>query len=217
MTAGLRHEIPGPIGPLEALLDEPAGMARAACVLAHPHPQYGGSMQTKAVYHVSKALASIGVACLRFNFRGVGRSRGTFDGGPGELDDYRAALDYVAARYPDRHLWAAGVSFGSWVAWNVGLDDRRVTVLLGVGVPVSHFDFSPVNDSSQAKFLIHGERDEIVPLRDIRKFYSGLKEPKDIAVIDGADHVFDGKLSELGETVEDLLRDLEFGTGNLEL
>ena len=207
MAAALRHEIVSTAGTLEALLDAPSGDARAACVLAHPHPQYGGSMQSKSVYHASKTLATIGVASLRFNFRGVGSSRGTFDGGPGELADYRAALEYASARYPDLPLWAAGVSFGAWVAWNIGLDDRRVTSLLGIGVPVSRFDFAPVNYSSKAKFLIHGERDEIVSVRDIRKFYSGLSEPKEIAVVDGADHLFDGKHSELGATIDDLLRD----------
>jgi alpha/beta superfamily hydrolase len=74
---------------------------------------------------------------------------------------------------------------------------------------VNRFDFSPVSESSKAKFLIHGERDELVPVRDIRKFYSGLKEPRELAVIDGADHFFDGKTSELADTVDDLLRDWE--------
>jgi uncharacterized protein len=207
MPGVLRREIAGPAGPLEALLDEPWAEPRAACVLAHPHPQYGGSMQTRAVYQVAKSLVGIGVACLRFNFRGVGRSRGVPGGGPGELRDYAAALDYVAAKFPDVRLWAGGVSFGSWVAWNVGLEDRRVTLLLGIGLPVNRFDFSPVNKTTKAKFLIHGERDDLVTVRDIRKFYSGLREPRELAVIDGADHLFDGKTLELGETVDDLLRD----------
>src|SRR5262245_22308070 len=100
MSVVLQREIPGPVGPLEALLDEPAGAPRAACVLAHPHPLHGGTMQAKAVYHASKALAGIGVASLRFNFRGVGRSGGTHSGGSGEMKDYDAALRYVADRYP---------------------------------------------------------------------------------------------------------------------
>ena len=91
---------PGPAGPLEALLDLPAGAPRAVAVFGHPHPLHGGTMHTKAVYQAAKALTRIGVAALRFNFRGVGRSAGTFDAGPGEKDDFRAALDFAAERYP---------------------------------------------------------------------------------------------------------------------
>ena len=98
MTEPLR-EIAGPAGPLETLLDLPAGEPRAVAVFGHPHPLHGGTMHTKVVYQSSKALARIGVAVLRFNFRGVGRSAGTHDGGPGEMDDYRAALDFMAERY----------------------------------------------------------------------------------------------------------------------
>ena len=208
------REIRGPVGPLEAILDEPVlvGAARetavrAACVFSHAHPLYRGTMHMKAVYQASKALARIRVPSLRFNFRGVGSSRGTHDGGPGEMDDYRAALDYMAARYPGVPLWAAGFSFGSWVAWNVGLDDPRVPVLIGIGLPVNRFDFSPVTNSPKAKFLIHGELDELISVREIRRFYAELAEPKELAVIDGADHLFDGKTSEVGEAVEDLLKD----------
>lgn len=203
------REIAGPAGPLEALLEEPKSAPRAACVFSHPHPLYGGTMHTKAVYQSAKALARIGTATLRFNFRGAGASAGSHDGGPGEIDDYRAALDFVAARYPGLPLWAAGFSFGSWVAWNVALDDDRVRVLLGLGLPVNRFDFSPVKDSAKAKFLIHGELDELVSVRAIRKFYSELLEPKELVVIDGAGHLFDGKTSEVGEAVEDLLKDFE--------
>ena len=205
-TAQLR-EIPGPVGALEVLLEEPRGTPRAACVFAHPHPLYGGTMHTKAVYQATKALARAGVATLRFNFRGVGRSQGKHDGGPGEMNDYRAALEYLEAQYKGLTLWAAGFSFGAWIAWNIGLDDPRVPLLLGIGLPVNRFDFSPVKDSGKAKFLIHGERDDLVPVRDIRKFYAELSEPKELVVIDGADHLFDGKTSELGEAVEDLLAD----------
>jgi uncharacterized protein len=201
------REIAGPIGPLEALLDLPTGEPRAACVFAHPHPLHGGTMHTKAVYQAAKALARSGVAVLRFNFRGVGRSAGTHDGGPGEMDDYRAGLDFMAARYPGLPLWAAGFSFGSWIAWSVALDDVRVPLMLGIGLPVNRFDFSPVAPTTKAKFLIHGELDELIPLKDVRRFYSDLLEPKELVVIDGADHLFDGKTSLVGEAVEDLVAD----------
>jgi alpha/beta superfamily hydrolase len=199
------REIAGPSGPLETLLDLPAGEPRAAAVFAHPHPLHGGTMHTKVVYQASKALARIGVAVLRFNFRGVGRSAGTHDGGPGEMDDYRAALDYLAERFPGKPLWTAGFSFGSWIAWNVGLDDPRVPLLLGIGLPVDRFDFGPVRSSPKAKFVIHGERDELISIRDIRRFYAELSEPKELVVIEDANHLFDGKTSEVGEAIEDLL------------
>jgi alpha/beta superfamily hydrolase len=201
----LLRDIAGPAGSLEALLEAPAGQPRAAAVFAHPHPLYGGTMHTRAVYHATKALARIGVAVLRFNFRGVGASAGAYDGGPGEMDDYRAALDFVAARHPGLPLWAAGFSFGSWIAWNVALDDDRVALMLGLGLPVNLFDFSPVKASDKAKFLIHGDRDEVIPVREIRKFYAELREPKELAIVEDADHLFDGRSSEVGEAVEDLL------------
>lgn len=205
----LLRDIPGPSGSLEALLELPAGAPRAAVVFAHPHPLYGGTMHTRAVYHATKALARVGAVVLRFNFRGVGASDGAHDGGPGETDDYRAALDFVAAKYPGLPLWAAGFSFGSWIAWNAGLDDDRVALMLGLGLPVNLFDFTPAKNNPRAKFLIHGERDELIPLREVRKFYAELAEPKELVVIEDADHLFDGRTSEVGEAVEGLLADWE--------
>src|SRR4029079_1070034 len=131
----------GPAGALEALLDEPAkraeGTPARAAAFAHPHPQFGGTMHTKTVYQGAKGLTRIGCAVLRFNFRGVGRSAGQFDQGEGEKADFRAALDYMAARYPGAPLWAAGFSFGSWVALEVGAEDARVSALIGIAPPVA--------------------------------------------------------------------------------
>src|SRR6478672_2526795 len=107
------REIPGPAGRLEALLDEPhtgSPDVRAAVVFGHPHPQYGGTMHTKVVYQAAKALARIGCAVLRFNFRGVGTSAGAFADGIGEADDFRAGLSFMSERYPSARLWAAGFS-----------------------------------------------------------------------------------------------------------
>lgn len=209
MPAPLR-EIAGPAGRLDVLLDEPAAPTlRAAVVFAHPHPQYGGTMHTKIVYQTAKALSRIGCAVLRFNFRGAGRSDGRFSDGPGEMDDFRAALDVMAGRYPSARLWAGGFSFGSWIALSCGAADPRVTTLLGIGLPVARYDFSAVRDSTKPKFFVHGERDEICPLRQVREFYGRCAEPKELVVIDGADHLFDGKVIEAAEAIEDLLGDWE--------
>jgi alpha/beta superfamily hydrolase len=211
MPGEFLREIPGPDGPLEALLDTPfnggKGSPRAAAVFAHPHPLHGGTMHTKAVYQAAKALARIGVVVLRFNFRGVGRSAGVFDGGPGEMEDFHGALDFMTARYPELSLWAAGFSFGSWIALTVGARDPRVQLLLAIAPPVDRYDFTAVKESDKPKFIIHGERDELVSIRDVRRFYAELREPKELVVIDAADHLFDGKTSEVGEAVDELLAD----------
>ena len=216
------REITGPAGRREALLDEPGsrGIAgdglltpghdaglRAAVVFAHPHTEYGGTMHTKVVYQAAKALSRIGCAVLRFNFRGAGASAGSFSDGPGELEDFRAALDFMHDQYPDAPLWAGGMSFGSYVGLTAGAADPRVTTLIGIALPVSRYDFASVAESTNPKFFIHGERDEICPLKEMREFYARAAEPKELVVIDAADHLFDGKVSEVADAIEDLLGD----------
>ena len=205
--AELVREIAGPVGALEVLLDLPAGPPRAAVVFAHPLPIEGGTMHTKVVFQGAKALARIGCTVLRFNFRGVGRSAGKWDEGRGEKDDYRAALDYISGRYPSLELWAAGFSFGSYIATTCGAEDDRVCALIAIAPPVDRYDFGPVRRSEKAKFVIHGERDELIPLRSVREFYGQLAEPKDFVEIDRANHLFDGQASEVGDALEELLLD----------
>jgi len=206
-------EVPGPAGTLEALLAKPrAGHApRAAAVFAHPLPTEGGTMHTKAVYQGAKALARVGVAVLRFNFRGVGRSAGAWDDGRGESEDFKAALDYMASHYPGLPLWSAGFSFGSWIALEQGAIDDRVKVLIGLAPPVENrgYTFPNTLASEKPKFLIQGEEDEICPVGTLRKFYSQLQEPKELVVIPDADHLFEGKTQEVGEAIEDLLGDFD--------
>ena len=203
------HDLKGPAGRLEALLEEPDRPPKAAVVFAHPLPTHGGTMHTKAVYQGSKGLLRVGGAVLRFNFRGVGRSEGSFTGGPGEREDFTAALDYVAAKYPGLPLWAAGFSFGSWIALETGAVDDRVTVLIGIAPPVTRegYDFANTIRSTKPKFFVQGEADDICPIQDMWKFYGTLPEPKELVVIDAADHLFDGHTSEVGEALEDLLGD----------
>jgi alpha/beta superfamily hydrolase len=203
------HDLTGPAGKLEALLDEPAGAPKAAVVFAHPLPTHGGTMHTKAVYQGTKGLVRAGCAVLRFNFRGVGKSAGTFDAGPGEKGDFTAALDYMAGKYTGMPLWAAGFSFGSWIALETGAVDDRVTTLIGIAPPVTKtgYDFTNTRVSTKPKFFVHGESDEICPIQDMWKFYGAVPEPKELVVIDMADHLFDGHTSEVGEALEDLVKD----------
>jgi len=207
----------GPAGQLEGLLDAPrptAGKApavRAAVVFAHPHPMQGGTMHTKAVFQGAKGLGRIGCAVLRFNFRGVGRSFGIFDKGEGETADFRAALDLMATRFPGVPLWAAGFSFGSWIALETGAEDPRVSVLIGIAPPVTreNYSFARTLETTKPKFFIQGDLDELCPIKDLMAFYAKLKEPKELAVIHGDSHLFDGQTVEVGDALEDLLADYE--------
>jgi alpha/beta superfamily hydrolase len=212
VLAEIVRDIPGAGGPLECLLDEPAAAPRAAVVFAHPLPTEGGTMHTKVVFQSAKALSRIGCTVLRFNFRGVGLSAGTWDEGRGELDDYRAAIDFMAARHPNLDLWAAGFSFGSYVAATVGADDARVCALIALAPPVDRYEFASVKMSKKPKFVIHGERDELISTKLVRQFYAQLQEPKELVVIDRANHLFDGQTSEVGDALVDLLEDFSCKT-----
>jgi alpha/beta superfamily hydrolase len=221
----MAFDIQGPAGRLEALLDDPAWdchigpvrredatlvnrdadldvAPRVAVVLAHPLPPGGGTMHNKVVYQIAKGFCRTGAAVLRFNFRGVGTSEGAFEDGPGEMADY---LDFMASRYPGVELWAAGFSFGAWVALTVGAMDDRVTTLIGVAPPVDRYDFSAVLESLKPKFFIQGDRDDVCPYQSMREFYARVPDPKELVTIDGGDHLFDGKTSEIAEAVEELL------------
>ena len=158
-------------------------------------------------------MTRIGCAVLRFNFRGVGSSEGTFGQGDGEKEDFRAALDYMSAKYPAVRLWSAGFSFGAWVALEVGAEDDRVSALIGIAPPVvtsvSGMDYTFPNTlvSTKPKFFVQGEADEVCPLEGMWSFYAKLEEPKELVIIDAANHLFEGQAAEVGEALEELLAD----------
>jgi alpha/beta superfamily hydrolase len=163
------------------------------------------------VFQAAKGLTRIGCAVLRFNFRGVGGSGGSFDEGVGEKEDFAAALDFMHGRYPGAPLWAAGFSFGSWVALETGADDPRVSVLIAIAPPVARngYSFARTLESTKPKFIVQGSEDELCPIKELWAFYAKLKEPKELVVIDGASHLFEGRTKEVGEALEDLLGDFE--------
>ena len=110
-------------------------------------------------------------------------------------------------RYPAAPLWSAGFSFGSWIALTVGAAVPGVSALIGIAPPVARYDFESVRASTKPKFFVQGERDEPCSLKDAQLFYARCEEPKELVVIDAADHLFDGKTSEVGDAIEDLLGD----------
>ena len=124
---------------------------------------------------------------------------------PGERDDFRAAIDVAAARYPGLPVWAAGYSFGAWIAADVGAVDPRVRQLIAIAPPVTSYDFEAVIAAGKPVFLIQGERDHLAPVKSVQRFYGTLTEPRELVIVDGADHLFDGHVSEVADTIADLL------------
>ena len=160
-------------------------------------------MHTKAVYQAAKALARIGVAALRFNFRGVGRSAGTFDGGPGEMDDFRGRARLRGERIPDCRCGRRAFSFGSWIALTVGARGPARAAAARHRAAGRSLRLRVREERDKPKFLIHGEQDELISIKDVRKFYAELREPKELVVIEDADHLFEGKTRDVGEAVEE--------------
>jgi uncharacterized protein len=191
-----RLDLPVSHGRLEALLKEPASPRRAAVVL-HPHPQHGGTMNNNVVYRLAKALEERGSAVLRFNFRGVGRSTGSYGHATGEEEDVRAALDFMAARHPDLPLWLAGFSFGARVGLKAADDDPRVSRLIAAGLAIRMFDLGFLDHESRPLAVIQAADDEYGGRAEIESFVAGLRAPTRLWIVDGATHLFPGKLDEL--------------------
>jgi alpha/beta superfamily hydrolase len=191
----------GPAGPIEAILKEPKGFITRACVVCHPHPLFGGTMHNKVVYRIAKAFEKAGFAVLRFNFRGAGQSAGVHDHGRGEQDDLRAAIDFIEGKYADAEVWIAGFSFGSAVLLRAACGDARIRAIVAVGVPASKYDFNEVVECNLPKLFVQGALDEFGSPEDLEKFVARLNEPKQLRIIEGADHFFEDRLEELEQAV----------------
>jgi len=195
-------DIAGPAGRLEAILMNPDTPPRAAAVVCHAHPLHGGVMHFKVVFRAAKALQAEGVAALRFNFRGVGRSEGRHDQGQGEQDDVRAALADVARRFPSLPLVTGGFSFGSSMALHAGCADARVRALFALGLPSSMMpDVSFLRACTRPRLFVQGEQDTFGPAAVIRELVDALPPPKSLVIVPGADHFFAGHLDEMQEAV----------------
>ncbi|MDX8392861.1 MAG: alpha/beta fold hydrolase [Mariprofundaceae bacterium] len=154
--------IDGPTGRLQVLY-RPLQTARAAVVVCHPHPEFGGTMQNKVVYWMARAFENADCAVLRFNFRGVGQSDGVWDNGKGEADDATAALNWLHAQHLHAPLWLAGFSFGCFAGLQAAHRDARVERMFAVAPAVNLWDFSFMREEKRPLTVVAGTADEIVP------------------------------------------------------
>jgi alpha/beta superfamily hydrolase len=191
-------DIEGPAGRLEAVLMNPRAAPVAAAVVCHAHPLHGGMMHFKVVFRAAKALQSAGLAVLRFNFRGVGRSQGEYDGGRGERDDARAALDELERRFPHIPLLAGGFSFGAVVGLHVGAGDPRVQALLVLGYPATFLDEpAPLDGGGKPRLFVQGENDRFGDGDTLRTLVEPFPEGRSVVIVKDTNHFFDGRLDEL--------------------
>ena len=198
--------IPAPHGHLEAAHREPPGTLRGAGVVGHPHPLQGGTMHTKAVFRAAQALADVKIAALRFNFRGVGTSTGSYDGGNGEKDDVLASLDWLEERHPGLPLVLGGFSFGSIVALSAGADDPRVVALFGLALPIRMYDYGFLADVKKPVLVIQGDEDELGSGSEVEPVVAALGSHVTLARIAGADHYFDGHIDEMKAVMSEYFR-----------
>jgi alpha/beta superfamily hydrolase len=193
----------GPAGDLEALLDFPAGVDPAApgafAVVCHPHPLFGGTLTNKVVQTLARAFNDSGMPSLRFNFRGVGASAGTHDGGAGELQDALAAVRYGRERWPDAQLWLAGFSFGGAVAVRASRD-AAAAGLVAVAPAVDRMAVGALTPVGRWLVLL-GDADDVVAPQRILEWARGLDPAPTLQVLPGAGHYFHGRLPELREQV----------------
>lgn len=196
----------GPAGKLEAVLNVGTRDASFAALICHPHPLYGGTIHNKVVYHAMKALHGLGLPCLRFNFRGAGLSEGRHDNGNGEVDDVRAALDWLD-RELHRPILFCGFSFGAATGLRASCPDPRVIATISLGTPVEVDDrlyrYSFLADCRKPKLFVSGTRDEFGPRKKLEEVYATVAPPKTIVWVEGAEHFFQGKLPELQQTLSD--------------
>lgn len=206
----LHVNIPTPQGHLEGILkpEEEGTQPVYTSIVCHPHPLGGGNMHNKVVFKVAQTLQGLNIPALRFNFRGVGHSTGSYDEGRGEMDDVRYALEFLSRRYPGVPTIIGGFSFGSYVALKVGANDDRAQALIGLGVPARMFQEDTLQNCHKPKFFVHGTEDELTPYDLTIRWFEQVPAPKSMITIEGADHFFQGRLDEVQAVIASFIHTL---------
>ena len=202
--------INGPEGRIEGRYHHSKQPNAPVALLLHPHPQHGGTMNNKVVYTLYHAFVRQGFSALRFNFRGVGRSQGSFARGEGELSDAASALDWLQSYNPNAAAcWIAGFSFGAWIGMQLLMRRPEIDGFISVAPPANLYDFGFLAPCPSSGLITHGDKDHLVPLESVQKLINKLMHQRDITIdfrlVKGADHFFQNRLEELDEEVEDYL------------
>jgi alpha/beta superfamily hydrolase len=196
----------GPVGRLEALLNQGEPGASHAALVCHPHPLFGGTMHNKVVYHAMKTLSSFGFTVLRFNFRGAGLSEGEHDHGRGEVDDVRTALNWLDSQFHLPIIFC-GFSFGTVTGMRASCGDKRVAGIISLGTPVGvegrAYKYEFLQDCTQPKLFISGSRDQYGAEASVRQVVGSAPEPKELVIVEAADHFFEGHLAEMQSAIGD--------------
>lgn len=200
----------GPDGRLEGRYHHSKKANAPIALFLHPHPQHGGTMNNKVVYALYQAYVERGFSTLRFNFRGVGRSQGSFDSGIGELSDAASALDWMQTHNPNASgCWIAGFSFGGWIAMQLMMRRPEIDGFIAIAPPASTYDFSFLAPCPASGMLIHGSKDQIVPVASVDKLHQKLSSQKNITIdyriVEGADHFFSQHMKVVSGHVDDYL------------
>ena len=200
----------GPEGRLEGRYHHNPDPNSAIALMLHPHPQHGGTMNNKVVYNLYHAFVRQGFSVLRFNFRGVGRSQGTFDRGEGELADAAAALDWMQSFNDNASgCWIAGFSFGAWIGMQLLMRRPEISGFISVAPPANTYDFSFLAPCPSSGMIVHGTNDEIVVEPSVAKLVEKLSSQRGIQIdyrlIEGANHFFGDQMTDLIGHVDDYL------------
>jgi uncharacterized protein len=197
-------QIPGPSGLLQAIVEEPGVAPTALAIICHPHPLHGGTMTNKVVQTLARACNDCGAPAVRFNYRGVEGSEGSYDGGVGETEDALAVIDWAQLRWPGVPLWLAGFSFGGGVALRAAV--RRSTTRLITVAPAAAREAIPVRVPDCPWLLIQGDADDVIPAPMVLAWAQALPVSPEVRVLEGAGHFFHGRLVELRTLVSDWLK-----------
>jgi alpha/beta superfamily hydrolase len=198
--------ISGPAGELEALFESPQDVEPVAlAVVCHPHPVHGGTMQNKVAHTLARSFTGVGISALRFNFRGVGRSEGSFDNGEGEVGDVLAAVDWARQEAPGWPVWLAGFSFGAAMAVRAAVDCEPAG-LISVAPAASRFA-GILNQQPHCPWLIiQGDQDELVDVEETIAWVNELDPGPELEVFPDTEHFFHGKLTQLRNAVQEFVK-----------